>query len=215
MESGLIAKERHGRLAVKEYVGCVRGKMMVRCVCDCGGEKVLRLNSLRTGNTRSCGCLKPEAASSRNFKHGFAARNNRVAEFQVWCQMRSRCKPNGGRETRNYGDRGIRVCERWENSFIAFMEDMGPRPSPAHSIERENVNGHYEPENCRWATSKEQANNTRRNRRLTHSGETLTLTEWAGRIGFSVSTLHARLARMSVEAALTVSLTKSKQMEQS
>lgn len=104
----------------------------------------------------------------------------------------------------DYGGRGIRVCERWASSFEAFLADMGPKPGPEYSIDRIDVNGDYEPGNCRWATSGQQANNTRRNRRFTHDGLTMTLTEWAARIGISISALHGRLRRMPAAKALSM-----------
>jgi hypothetical protein len=104
------------------------------------------------------------------------------------------CNPNQ-KAYKNCGGRGVRVCRRWRASFAAFLEDVGPRPSPRHTIERINNSGHYEPGNCRWATRGEQARNSRRNRLLTVRGETLCLAAWAERLGLKRSTVSARLGR--------------------
>jgi len=108
----------------------------------------------------------------------------------MWQRCTTPENPNYAR----YGGRGIRVCERWKK-FENFFADMGKRPSPKHSIERKDNDGDYTPKNCVWATREEQANNTRRNRYLTHNGETLTLEAWAKRLGLSSSTLSHRLTK--------------------
>jgi len=109
--------------------------------------------------------------------------------------MIARCENAAGPDAALYRDRGIRVCERWRHDFDAFFSDMGPRPSPRHSVDRIDVNGHYEPGNCRWALPVVQANNSRRNVYLTHEGETLSVAQWADRRGLRRSTVYARVAR--------------------
>ena len=119
--------------------------------------------------------------------------------------MLSRCYNPSVERYPIYGGRGIKVCERWrgENGYEAFRADMGMRP-PGHSIERIDSDGDYTPENCKWATAKQQANNTSRNRRLTCKGRTQNLCEWAREIGIKPLTIHQRLkAGWSVEKALT------------
>ena len=96
-----------------------------------------------------------------SFKHGLVPRNCKPPEFNVWCKMRDRCGNPNSPDYKNYGGRGITVCDRWANDFAAFVEDMGPRPSPAYSIERQNNNAGYEPGNCIWATRDVQARNRR------------------------------------------------------
>lgn len=104
------------------------------------------------------------------------------------------CVSSHGATYANYGGRGIKVCDRWLNSFEAFVQDMGERPTPKHSIDRINNDGHYEPGNCRWATSKQQANNKRNNRLLTVNGVTKSLQEWSRESGLKLSTLWNRIA---------------------
>jgi len=109
--------------------------------------------------------------------------------------MNRRCKSQGASGWANYGGRGITVCERWQESFLAFLADMGRKPSPDHSIDRIDVNGHYEPGNCRWATFTEQNRNRRSSVMLTHDGKTLCATEWGERIGGNGATVTGRIER--------------------
>lgn len=126
------------------------------------------------------------------------------AEYRSWSGMRTRCTNPKFVDWAIYGGRGIKVCERW-NSFAMFFADMGQKPSPKHSLDRKDSDGNYEPTNCRWATPKEQANNWgHRNRKITYSGITLPLSEWALRIGLTRESLRDRLdSGWSVERALT------------
>jgi hypothetical protein len=117
--------------------------------------------------------------------------------------MIQRCEYQKHQDYHNYGGRGITVCERWRTSFETFMEDMGPRPSKKHSVERKNTDGNYEPSNCYWATQKTQQRNRRNNRLLTFQGKTATVAEWAESIGITQYALHQRLKSMSVKEALT------------
>jgi hypothetical protein len=138
------------------------GAIYVRCRCTCGNEVVVRLNSLRTGNTRSCGCISTEIRVSRNTTHGLS----KMPEYDIWCGMIKRCENPREQSWKYYGARGIKVCGRWRTSFAAFYEDMGPRPTQRHSIDREDNGGDYEPSNCRWATPEEQASNKRTENQL-------------------------------------------------
>ena len=124
--------------------------------------------------------------------------------YHSWQGMIGRCEYPHHPDYRNYGGRGISVCPRWRKSFKDFMADMGPRPTKRHTIERIDTNGNYEPANCRWATQKEQQNNRRNNRLLTLNGETLTMAQWAERIGITIYALYQRLERgkMRIEEAL-------------
>jgi hypothetical protein len=113
------------------------------------------------------------------------------AEYSCWSNMKQRCKNPKSPEYKNYGARGIKVCDRWE-IFDNFLEDMGKRPGSEYSLERINGGKNYEPSNCKWATLKEQNNNTRRNVKLTHGGKTQTLTAWSEELGLPFYTLRQR-----------------------
>lgn len=156
---------RFGRLTVlgeaEKYVS-PSGKEMrrVKLRCDCGNESIAALHSLKSGYAASCGCYRTELAIG-SARHGEARKGRPTREYRTWCNMIGRCEnPNVDRYP-HYGGRGISVCKKWRESFEAFLADMGRKPSPDHSIDRKNVNGNYEPGNCRWATDSEQQQNKR------------------------------------------------------
>lgn len=126
------------------------------------------------------------------------------AEYEVWKSMRGRCSRPTDKRYASYGGRGIRVCEEWDRDFEAFYRDMGPRPSPKHSVERRDVNGNYEPANCLWLPIEEQARNRTNNRVIEHDGQTLCAAEWARKVGISPQHLITRLKQgWSVADAIT------------
>jgi hypothetical protein len=156
--------------------------------------------ALRSGGTKSCGCLRRAINSQTKSTHG----GSNTAEYRIWRDMRMRCSNPCRKGYRHYGGRGIRVCDRWWNSFEAFLTDMGLRASPQHSVERIDNNGHCEPDNCRWATAREQANNKSTNRRISHNGCTQSLASWAKETGIRADTIKGRLNRdWTPERALT------------
>lgn len=177
------------------------------CSCSCGGTKTVLAQSLARGNTSSCGCFRREFSSFKSTTHGHCRTGGkrRTPEYNSWRGMIERCTNPRSIGWKRYGGRGIEVCERWRNSFIAFLSDLGPRPTARHTLERSNNNRNYEPGNVSWALPPVQARNKRNNRFLVLGNERHTLSEWARRIGLKRTTLEMRLNShgWTVERALS------------
>lgn len=183
------------------------------CRCSCGETLVTSGGNLRSGNTRSCGCLQREIAGAigkitvpraSRLSHGHTRHKRRTPEYETWVSAKKRCTNPNSQDFPDYGGRGIKMCDRWLNSFEAFFADMGPRPSSLHSIDRIDGDGDYEPTNCRWATPDVQASNRRSVSRVTFQGQTHTITEWAQILGMGYGSLKSRFDRgWSVERALS------------
>lgn len=156
-------------------------------------EKEFRcyLADVAAGRRESCGCI----AKLKNIKHGATRFKVSTPEFKVWCAMKSRCYKPNIKAFKYYGARGISMCERWLNSFENFVSDMGFRPSPKHSIERNDVDGNYEPSNCRWATPKEQANNQRNNVKVEYKGRTQNVKTWCEELRLNYARVSFRIRR--------------------
>lgn len=183
-----------GRLAVLEF-SHNKHHAYWKCRCECGEVRTVRAVYLKSGHTTSCGCYNRERVTS----HGMYD----SPEYTIWRAMIQRCtNPNASNYSR-YGGRGITVCPEWR-VFENFLRDMGPRPTKDHSIDRKANSGLYCKENCRWATSKEQNNNTRGNRLISHDGETHTMSQWSEFVGVPYETLKSRIVRgWDVGRALT------------
>lgn len=203
----LVPGMTFGRLTVLRRSGTrVASCIGWLCRCECGTETIVKSSYLAKGHTRSCGCLSVDTTTLRNLTHG----QSRTKEYEAWSGAKRRCIDPRRADYSRYGGRGIRMCREWLDSFETFFRDMGRCP-PGHTIDRIDNAGHYEPGNCRWATSKEQANNRRNRTALTFDGETMTVTEWAQRIGMRRTVLHRRLQRgWSAREALTVPPQKSR-----
>lgn len=184
---------------IKEQSGN-RPRIKWVCICSCGVIKSIDIYALAYNKTFSCGCY----AKRINTKHG--CHNNYT--YQSWANMLRRCRNKSAPGAENYIGRGIIVCERWLQ-FENFLADMGDRPE-GKSLDRINNNGNYEPGNCRWASQKEQMDNTRRNRLLTYNGETKNLTEWARIRNLNVATIYRRLhKRWDMEKVLRIKQLKT------
>ncbi len=172
-----------GRVLVISYAGKRNCIVYWNCRCDCGTEFITLGSSLRTGNTSSCGCYKTEFHSS----HGKCD----IPEYGAWAQIKARCI--GDACPMRYKDRGIKICDRWRDSFENFFEDMGERPSPSHSIDRINNDGDYEPGNCRWATKKEQGRNRSNTTIVDYMDERRSLMDWCDILELSFPAMRYRI----------------------
>jgi len=189
-----------GRLTVIAFAGQKSLRAYWLCRCECGKEVAVRGTGLVSGTSQSCGCLCRELTIARNTTHGKA----RTPEYRAWLGMLQRCYKPGSKMYYRYGGRGITVCERWRTSLEAFLEDMGPRPTPKHTIERKENDLGYCKDNCIWETRKVQARNTRQNAMLTFQGKTKCIAAWAEECGMAMKILWQRLNRgWSAERALT------------
>jgi hypothetical protein len=192
-----LTGKRFGRLVVLD-LAAPKGKARAwSCRCDCGAITVSVGRNLSNGHTRSCGCMR--------IKHGeYAGNSLPTPELAAWKSMLDRCGNPHSTGWSSYGGRGVVVCELWRLSFDAFLADMGRRPSELHSIDRIDVNGNYEPGNCRWATPAEQANNKRNTMRITIGDASLSVPEWSRLTGVHKDTILGRLER-GWDPALAVS----------
>jgi hypothetical protein len=183
-----IPKGKFGRIRVirevepKRRASGVGWTRMVLCKCDCGAEVTLRLKLVKSGNTSSCGCLKREGDLQRfkaRITHGLTGHYI----CKIWQGMLSRCYNPEHRSYGQYGGRGVCVCERWRESPVNLLEDMGERPSKDHSLDRIDVNGNYEPGNVRWATRSQQQRNRRDSVRIEVGGEVRSVHDWSDLAG--------------------------------
>lgn len=156
----------------------------MQCLCGCGQTQKTPSGKFAPGHhTRLPNWKAPHKT------HGMT----KSTEHIIWAGMKARCCNPNDPEFHNYGARGIGICDKWRDSFEAFLADMGPRPSRKHTLDRRNNELGYSPDNCRWATRDEQCNNRRGNVTLTHAGETLTVAQWSRRIGLSTTAIHQRI----------------------
>lgn len=168
-----LAGQRFGRLLVVSRAASRQGRTFWNCICDCGNTKEIVAYCLKSGMSKSCGCMKPEATRAAKTIHGGTRGPKKTPEYRIWRNMKTRCLNKNNKNYPSWGGRGIAICGRWINDFPAFLADMGHRPSEQHSIERINNDGNYEPSNCRWATAQEQARNrnSKRTNRVLFDGK--------------------------------------------
>lgn len=165
-----LINQRFGRLTVIKPIGNTKDYQTIwMCLCDCGNYKNVKGGNLKSGNTTSCGCYSRELLNKNKYcmTHGNACKNNISPEFKAWDSIIQRCTNPKNKSYKNYGSRGIKVCDRWleKNGFINFLADIGKRPE-GYTLDRINNDGNYEPGNCRWTTWRQQERN-RRNNKLT------------------------------------------------
>ena len=150
--------KRFGRLTVVSRVPRNEGGHAIwKCRCDCGSERKITSDKLRSGNTRSCGCLKTELQKLRLTTHG----KSHLPEYSIWCAIKNRCNNPNDKDYKYYGGRGIRICKSWDKDFESFFNFLGVRPFIGAEIDRINNDGNYKPGNVRWATHKQQMQNSR------------------------------------------------------
>lgn len=192
--------QKFGKLTVKEKHGSRNNRTLWLCQCECGNNTIVNRRYLINGDTKSCGCLKKKPQVNTH-------RMSKTPEYVTWCSIKNRCYNKNQKKYKDYGGRGIKVCDRWKNSFINFYSDMGKRPSKAHSIDRINNNDDYSPDNCKWSTPIEQANNTRSNRTIEINGEVKTLAQWCRFYNINHAVVKVRIFRgWPVIKALTTPL---------
>ncbi len=186
-----ISGQRYGRL-----VGVRRdptpGDTYWLFRCDCGVEKVIRLDPVRRGKTSSCGCVRTEMIRGRSLTHGHKIGRQSTPTLRAYHHAKARCQNPNDAKFPAYGGRGIQMCDRWSDSFEAFLSDMGDRPEGL-TLERIDVNGNYEPDNCRWATRHDQTRNKTTNVFVNHDGERIILKDFADAMGVNYKALHARV----------------------
>lgn len=197
-----LTNKKFDRLTVISFNRTKNRKIMWNCVCDCGNESVVLGTSLRIGKTRSCGCLSVEKVIERSTSHGMC----KCKEYESWVGIKKRCTNKNSKDYKNYGGRGIKICERWLNSFENFYEDMGKKPTNKHSLDRIDNNKGYSKDNCRWATRKQQNRNTRMNVFYEFRGKKRTLVEISEITGINRTTIWYRINKhgWSEERAFSV-----------
>lgn len=199
---------------IKDLTGMVYGRLTVisfshrsscnqyywDCLCICGNKTKVVAGNINNGHTKSCGCLSIEKASERAITHN----QSKSLEHKSWRRMKTRCLNVNTPGFKNWGGRGITICDRWLNSFENFFADMGIAPSSKHSLDRIDNNGNYEPGNCRWATIIEQANNRRTNNMIEYNGETKSLSMWCVELSIKYERTRIRISKgWSAENAFT------------
>ncbi len=186
-----LSGQKFGRLTVIERLFERRNhdyrSALWLCRCDCGNEVRTYAGYLKSGNTKSCGCLHKEAVTKHGFRH--------LPEYNIWRGMLDRCYNKETAAYPRYGGRGITVSDEWKESFEAFYRDMGTRPSEDYSIDRKDNDKGYSKENCRWATSEEQMRNRSNNVYYEKDGEKKLLKQWCNELGLNISTVYDRIRR--------------------
>ena len=178
--------QKFGRLTVVEYFGKPKNHHLWKCLCECGQERTIRGTSLLCGHTISCGCFNRDVITHHGMTH--------TPAFNAWTRMIQRCTNKKRHNYSRYGGRGIYVCDRWK-SFVNFYADMGELPLGL-TLERRNNDGPYSPDNCYWATPKQQANNRHNSKPIAFNGEIHNLKDWSLILKIDHRTLYSRIYQM-------------------
>lgn len=183
-----LTNKKFGRLTALYRLHNTGNKTKWLCICDCGNLKEARQDQLCNGRTKSCNCLYKDS----NAIHGKS--NTRL--YTIWQNMKARCYQKTARNYKDWGGRGIKVCDEWKHTFENFYSwSMENGYQNDLTIERIDVDGNYAPDNCKWMTIQEQQRNTTRNRKFTYNGETHCLKEWCEILGLNYQTVLARHKR--------------------
>jgi hypothetical protein len=173
--------ETYNRLTyIEDYIPIVNngGHYIGKWRCVCGKEMIFINSKVKSGHTKSCGCLQKEKIRTLRFKHGYAKKRKESVEYKTWQRIKDRCLNPKNKDFRHYGERGIIICDRWKESFENFLEDVGERPGEKYSIDRINPNGNYEKNNCRWILNIEQSANRRTNVKVLYKNHTYCLFQY-------------------------------------
>jgi hypothetical protein len=197
-----LVGRRFGRLVVIGQANVLSRSVIWKVKCDCGTRKLVSHGNLINGRTNSCGCLNIEKILERNTKHG----KLNTPEYNLWKDMRARCRNEKHLAYKFYGARGITVCERWDD-FPTFLEDMGEKPFPDAVLLRIDTEKGYCPENCKWGTW----GNRRLGREYEYANMSLTLSEWADYLEIPLEVIKQRLKRgWTIERALTTEVAEKR-----
>jgi hypothetical protein len=198
-----LVGQRFGRLLVLKDSGERKGQGVVwECLCDCGKKTKVQAGNLKNNHTKSCGCLNREVAGNRARIHGMTG----TKPYRVWTNMKERCYKLTCKEYKWYGKRGIKICERWRNSFENFWDDMKAGYIENLTLDRTDNNKNYCKDNCRWTTQTEQSNNRRDNRIIEFNGNKKTMAEWAKYLKVNYHSLANRIIthKWSIERAFSI-----------
>lgn len=203
-----LTGQKFGKLTVLEKCKSLNSSTRWLCQCDCGNLTIVHATSLKSGNTKSCGCVRSELSKSRA-THGMT----KTPLYGVWNSMKQRCNNPNSTSFASYGKRGVSVCKEWEDDFMNFHNWANASGyAEGLSIDRINVNGNYEPSNCRWVDIETQANNKRNNVYLELNGEKKTIHQWCKEYGIDYAVVYQRIRKLgyTIEEALTTPVKKQK-----
>ena len=202
-----IKNKKYNRLTVLQY----EGRSKWKCRCECGNVCVIDGAKLKNGHTKSCGCLQKEATKNSNSKHNDCGTRLHIE----WLNMKSRCNNPHNKYYYLYGARGIIICKEWNKNYLTFKKwALNNGYTDKLTIDRINVDDNYSPENCRWATWKQQANNTRRTRKYTFGGTILSIKEWSELFNINYGTFKDRIDKRKWEFYKCLGFTTREQAEE-